>query len=186
MMICICIYMYMYIRTCHSPGCNIAYTDNIMSRNRCARECTHTHMYTCVHIYMFICVYAHIYICVYACVCVCVCIYIYICYPPPPPGYPPILGGEEGWTKWSVWRATVRSMATRVTFLVETIEMAHCPGCDASRPIRGECLVNAKVRRGLGLVPCLPKSPKAIHTLGKALQIGSGTLIDLYRGLLNL
>ena len=51
-------------------------------------------------------------------------------------------------------------------FLVEIIEMAHCPGCDASRPIRGECLVNAKVRRGLGLVPCLPKSPKAIHTLG--------------------
>ena len=79
--------------------------------------------------------------------------------------------GEEGWTKWSVWRATVRSMATRViypfwAFLVEIIEMAHCPGCDASRPIRGECLVNAKVRRGLGLVPCLPKSPKAIHTLG--------------------
>ena len=96
-------------------------------------------------------------------------IYIYICYPPP--GYPPILGGEEGWTKWSVWRATVRSMATRVIYpfwacLLGIIEMAHCPGCDASRPIRGECLVNAKVRRGLGFVPCLPKSPKAIHTLG--------------------
>ena len=85
----------------------------------------------------------------------------------PPPGLSTNFGGEEeGWTKWSVWRATVRSMATRVTFLVETIGMAHCPGCDASRPIRGECLVNAKVRRGLGLVPCLPKSPKAIHTLG--------------------
>ena len=51
-------------------------------------------------------------------------------------------------------------------FLVEMTEVAHCPGCDASRPIRGECLVDAKVRRGLGLVPCPPKSPKAIHTLG--------------------
>ena len=91
--------------------------------------------------------------------------------PPPPPGYPPILGGEEGWTEWSVWRATVRSMATRViypfwAFFGGYFEVAHCPGCDASQPIRGECLVNAKVRRGLGLVPCLPKSPKAIHTLG--------------------
>ena len=98
-------------------------------------------------------------------------IYIYKLPPPPPRVLHQFRGGEEGWTKWSVWRATVRSMATRViypfwAFLVERIEMAHCPGCDASRPIRGECLVNAKVRRGLGLVPCLPKSPKAIHPLG--------------------
>ena len=120
-------------------------------------------------------------------------------------------------------------------FWVEMTEVAHCPGCDASRPIRGECLVDAKVRRGLGLVPCPPKSPKAIHTLGvvvcriinykgtlvfergttqattlpqrptigkvgaallhprytlyrcpiEALEIVNGTLIDLYRGLLN-
>ena len=36
----------------------------------------------------------------------------------------------------------------------------------ASRSIRGECLVDAKVQRGLGLAPCPPKSPKAIPTLG--------------------
>ena len=53
-----------------------------------------------------------------------------------------------------------------LAFWVEMTEVAHCPGCDASEPIRGECLVDAKVRRGLGLVPCPPKSPKAIHTLG--------------------
>ena len=45
------------------------------------------------------------------------------------------------------------------------------PRCGAWPPglstlFGGECLGNAKVRRGLGLVPCLPKSPKAIHTLG--------------------
>ena len=51
-------------------------------------------------------------------------------------------------------------------FWVEMTEVAHCPLCGASRPIRGECLVDAKVRRGLGLVPCPAKSPKAIHTLG--------------------
>ena len=53
-------------------------------------------------------------------------LYIYIYAdppPPPPPGYPPILGGEEGWTKWSVWRATVRSMATPVI-----IEVGPLPG----------------------------------------------------------
>ena len=51
-------------------------------------------------------------------------------------------------------------------FWVEMTEVAHCPGCDASRPIRGECLVDAKARRELGLAPCPQKSPKAIHTLG--------------------
>ena len=75
-------------------------------------------------------------------------------------------GGEEGWTKWSVWRATVRSMATRVIYPFGAFLVEIKWPSDASRPIRGECLVNAKVRRGLGLVPCLPKSPKAIHTLG--------------------
>ena len=45
------------------------------------------------------------------------------------------------------------------------------PRCGAWPPglstlFGGECLVNAKVRSGLGLVPCLPKSPKAIPTLG--------------------
>ena len=67
------------------------------------------------------------------CMCMCMCVYIYIYATPPPPGYPPILGGEEGWTKWSVWRATVRSMATRViypfwAFLVVIIEVGPLPG----------------------------------------------------------
>ena len=71
--------------------------------------------------------------------------HIYIYAPPPPaPGLPTLFG----------------------QFWVEMTEVAHSPGCNASRPIRGECLVDAKVRRGLGLVPCPPKSPKAIHTLG--------------------
>ena len=101
MMICICIYMYMYIRTCHSPGCNIAYTDNIMSRNRCARECTHTHMYTCVHIYIYvymrICTYIYIYVYMHVYVYVCVYIYIYIyMLPPPPPGLSTNFGGRRG------------------------------------------------------------------------------------------
>ena len=51
-------------------------------------------------------------------------------------------------------------------FWVDMTEVAHCPGCDTSRPIKRECLVDAKVWRGLGLAPCPPKSPKAIHTLG--------------------
>ena len=41
-------------------------------------------------------------------------------------------------------------------FVVEMTEVAHCPGCDASRPIRA--------RRDWYRAP--PKSPKAIHTLG--------------------
>ena len=85
----------------------------------------------------------HMYIClhIHIHIHVHVHIYIYICYPP--------LVIHPFWA-----------------FLVEMTEVAHCPGCDASRPIRGECLVYAKVRRGLGLVPCPPKSPKTIHTLG--------------------
>ena len=88
-------------------------------------------------------------------------IYICICYPPPP-GLSTNFGGEKrvgpngpfGAPRCGAWSPGLSTL------------FGLCPGCDASRPIRGECLVNAKVRRGLGLVPCLPKSPKAIHTLG--------------------
>ena len=99
-------------------------------------------------------------------------IYIYICYPPPPPpGLSTNFGGEirvgpNGPFGGPCAEHGHPGYLPFLGFLVEIIEVAHCPGCDASRPIRGECLVNAKVRRGLGLVPCLPKSPKAIHTLG--------------------
>ena len=59
-------------------------------------------------------------------------IYIYT-YATPPRVIHQFWGGEEGWTKWSVWRATVRSMATRViypfwAFLVVIIEVGPLPG----------------------------------------------------------
>ena len=52
---------------------------------------------------------------------------------PPPRVIHQFWGGEEGWTKWSVWRATVRSMANRVIypfgdFLVVIIEVGPLPG----------------------------------------------------------
>ena len=74
-------------------------------------------------------------------ICTYIHIYIYVCYPP---GLSTLFGH----------------------FWVDMTEVAHCPGCDTSRPIKRECLVDAKVRRGLGLAPCPPKSTKAIHTLG--------------------